>query len=113
MARTGILTHNAARRPAVPAPVFEARDLGVQLGGRAVLDGVSFSVRPGERIALVGPNGSGKTTLLRAMAGLLPHTGALALDGESVVARIDRQPRVGALRRAEPGMRVPARLSFP
>ena len=81
MARAGIPTHNAARRPAVPAPVFEARDLGVQLGGRAVLDGVAFSVRPGERIALVGPNGSGKTTLLRAMAGLLPHTGALALDG--------------------------------
>jgi len=39
-------------------------------GPEAVLNGVTFQVRPGERISLVGPNGSGKTTLLRIISGM-------------------------------------------
>lgn len=39
-------------------------------GGHTVLDGISFSVNPGERVALVGANGSGKTTLFRLVAGM-------------------------------------------
>ncbi len=66
--------------------VFSADDLGVALGGRPVLHGLRFTVEPGEWVALVGPNGSGKTTLLRALGGLLPHTGTLALDGRPVRA---------------------------
>ena len=46
--------------------------LTVHLGGRAVLNGISFAARPGELCALCGPNGAGKTTLLRALAGLIP-----------------------------------------
>ena len=38
-------------------------------GGHTVLDGISFSVNPGERVALVGVNGSGKTTLFRIICG--------------------------------------------
>lgn len=44
----------------------------VTLGGRGILHGCSFSVAPGEFVAVCGPNGAGKTTLLRALAGLLP-----------------------------------------
>ncbi len=40
-----------------------------QYGPEPVLDGVTFEVRPGDRVGLVGPNGSGKTTLLRILAG--------------------------------------------
>jgi lipopolysaccharide transport system ATP-binding protein len=46
------------------------------------LDGVSFAIGAGERVALVGHNGSGKTTLLRAIAGVYePSGGRLSVDG--------------------------------
>jgi putative ABC transport system ATP-binding protein len=57
---------------------------------RAV-DGVSFSVAPGEFVALYGPSGSGKTTLLMLIAALLhPDGGAVLLDGRDISALCDR-----------------------
>jgi len=47
---------------------------------KPVLFDVSFSINPGQTLAIVGPNGSGKTTLLHAIARLLPHTGIVHLD---------------------------------
>lgn len=56
-------------------------DLSVELGGRAILDGVSFSVASAHVLGVVGPNGSGKTTLLRVLAGeLSAHRGHVAID---------------------------------
>jgi iron complex transport system ATP-binding protein len=56
----------------------------VELGGRNVVDGVSFAVEHGEWVTLIGPNGAGKTTLLRAVAGLVHHRGEIAVGGEPV-----------------------------
>lgn len=67
-------------------PVLEVAELSVALGRRPVLDGVSLAAGEGEFVAIVGPNGSGKTTLLRAIAGLLPFAGRIALNGRPLGA---------------------------
>jgi len=52
---------------------------------RDVLDDVSFTIAPGERVAIIGPNGSGKSTLIKLLCGLYPTTrGALRIDAESI-----------------------------
>ena len=56
---------------------LNVQDLSVARGGIAVLEGLSFTVNPGQALILRGPNGIGKTTLLRSLAGLQP-----ALNGE-------------------------------
>ncbi len=61
-----------------------ARGLEVKREGRVVLSNVDVSVRRGELLAVLGPNGAGKSTLLRALAGLLPSTGELMLDGRAL-----------------------------
>jgi iron complex transport system ATP-binding protein len=54
-------------------------------GTIGALEGVSFGVRPGELLGVLGPNGSGKTTLLKAVCGVLrPSAGRVLLDGEEV-----------------------------
>ncbi|NIK59582.1 ABC transporter ATP-binding protein [Kribbella shirazensis] len=54
-------------------------------GVRDVLRGIDLSVRPGERLAIVGTSGAGKSTLARLLAGLdRPHTGAVTIGGTPV-----------------------------
>jgi len=66
------------------------------LGGRLVLEKVSFSVPPGVRTALVGPNGGGKTTLIRVLVGALePDSGRFAFVDDSG-GEVPR-PRIGYL----------------
>lgn len=68
-------------------------------GGRAVVDRLSFHVRPGECFGLLGPNGAGKTTTLRMLLGLAePDAGQIALCGQTIPgqARLARQ-RVGVV----------------
>ena len=49
--------------------MYEARAIGVQLGGRTILDSVDLALSHGRVTVVVGPNGAGKSTLLKVLAG--------------------------------------------
>jgi ABC-type polar amino acid transport system ATPase subunit len=54
---------------------LEVRDLSIRRGGRPIVQGLSFSARRGEILALTGASGTGKTSVLRAIGGLEPIAG--------------------------------------
>jgi putative ABC transport system ATP-binding protein len=67
--------------------LLRAEGLRFERGGRVIFEGVSFSVRPGDRVAVTGPSGSGKTSLLSVLAGLAaPAAGTVRRDGAPVTA---------------------------
>ena len=69
-------------------------------GGLQAVDGVTLSVRPGERRALIGPNGAGKTTLFNLISGALPlSAGRIVLFGRDVTtAASHRRAALGLAR---------------
>ena len=65
-----------------------------RMGGRplTVLKGVSASIRPGERVAVIGPSGAGKSTLLHALGGLdEPTSGTVRFKGQSLYRLSQRE----------------------
>ncbi|MGC4999983.1 NHLP bacteriocin export ABC transporter permease/ATPase subunit [Streptomyces sp. DT195] len=76
-------------RPGPLTGALEARRLSFRYSddGPLVLDDVSFSVRPGEFVAVVGPSGCGKSTLLRLLIGFdKPVSGSVLYDGQDLGA---------------------------
>jgi simple sugar transport system ATP-binding protein len=66
-------------------PLLEARELTKHYGHVRALDGASFTVYPGEVVALIGDNGAGKSTLVKALSGALrPDSGTILMDGRQV-----------------------------
>ena len=62
--------------------VLEVENLSVSYNGTYALQGVTFEVDAGERVAIVGPNGAGKSTLFKAMVGLIqPNAGTVQTYG--------------------------------
>ncbi|MBN2475808.1 MAG: ABC-F family ATP-binding cassette domain-containing protein [Pirellulales bacterium] len=73
--------------------LLEVEAVSKHFGPEPVLDGVSVTVRAGERIALAGPNGSGKTTLLRILAGEEePDGGSCRLHASVHLGFLQQQP---------------------
>jgi iron complex transport system ATP-binding protein len=64
--------------------VIALEHVSVRYDAADVVDDVSLNVARGEWLGLIGANGTGKTTLLRAVAGLVPFRGSVALDGRQV-----------------------------
>lgn len=60
--------------------------LSVSLGTRTVVDDIALTLEPGRLIGIIGPNGAGKSTLVRALLGLVPYRGGIALDGAEVTS---------------------------
>jgi branched-chain amino acid transport system ATP-binding protein len=78
--------------------LLEISDLSLAYGDVQVLFGMSFEVREGEIVTLLGSNGAGKTTTLRAISGLRPALGGdILFRGESLL-------KIAASRRAEMGI---------
>jgi ABC-type sugar transport system ATPase subunit len=67
-------------------PVLETRSIGKRYGGVTVLQGVNFSLRSGEVLALVGENGAGKSTLIKILSGAIEAEpgGEVLIDGKPV-----------------------------
>lgn len=67
--------------------MLEVNDLEVSYGLIKAIRGVSFTVREGEIVALIGANGAGKTTIMHAVAGLIPkHAGKVAFLEQDITA---------------------------
>lgn len=65
--------------------VIEVKDFRKSFGTKVVHDGVSFYVRKGECLGLVGGSGTGKSVLLRSLIGLeIPNSGSIAINGEEI-----------------------------
>jgi heme exporter protein A len=78
--------------------VLEARNLHRVFGRQRAVDGVSFSLREGEALAVFGPNGAGKTTLLRLLAGLLrPSAGDALVSDMRVAGSAAARARIGII----------------
>ena len=69
-------------RHPISKPVLELHEVVVQYGNNRVLDRISFTLEPGQRLAVLGPNGAGKSTLFKAITGLIkPQSGRVEIFG--------------------------------
>lgn len=71
-----------------PTRFLEVKDVRKSYGAIKAVDGVSFSVAPGEIVGVIGPNGSGKTTLFNSILGQIkPTSGSVEFCGEDITGK--------------------------
>ncbi len=68
-------------------PLLKVKNLKKSYGGKAVVDGLSFEIKPGEVVGLLGPNGAGKTTAFYMTMGLIhPDDGEVLFKGHDATS---------------------------
>lgn len=78
-----------------PMPVLAATNIAHSYGERVILDGVSLSIEPTDRIGIVGRNGAGKSTLIRILTGLLkPDRGEVVVQRGARVGHLSQEPNL-------------------
>ncbi|MFM7162201.1 MAG: ABC transporter ATP-binding protein, partial [Planctomycetaceae bacterium] len=81
------------------APLIEFRGVHRRFGGQAVLRDVSFTIRRGESVAIIGESGCGKSVTLKLMIALLaPSQGEVWFDGRNHAGRTERELTAERLR---------------
>jgi branched-chain amino acid transport system ATP-binding protein len=86
-----VMTKPVATPSAGAAPLLSVQGLEGWYGESHVLHGITFDVRPGEVVTLLGRNGAGKTTTLRAIIGILgKRKGSIRYDGTETIAMASR-----------------------
>jgi phospholipid/cholesterol/gamma-HCH transport system ATP-binding protein len=72
--------------------MIEVRQLEKSFGPHKVLDGVSFSIEPGEAVVILGRSGGGKSVLLKHLIGLIqPDAGEVLVDGQNLAVLTERE----------------------
>ncbi|MGE0309940.1 MAG: ABC-F family ATP-binding cassette domain-containing protein [Acidimicrobiia bacterium] len=73
--------------------MLQVQSLSVEVGGRLVVDGATFTVRPGDKVGLVGRNGAGKTSLMKVLSGAeRPKSGNVTVVG--ALGSLSQDPRI-------------------
>ena len=93
-------------------PMLDVRDLVVRYGAIEAVHGISFEVREGEVVTLIGANGAGKTSTLAAISGLVrPARGAILLAGRDLVGAPTHAIVRAGLVQVPEGREILARMS--
>ena len=76
----------------VSGMMIEVSQIKKSFGDQVVLNSVSFSVKEGESVAIIGRSGTGKSVLIKHLVGLLsPDEGSVRVDGQDLVGMTERQ----------------------
>ncbi|MCC4113992.1 ATP-binding cassette domain-containing protein [Aromatoleum toluclasticum] len=96
--------------PAAPDPLLQIEDGAVAYGERTVLDRVRLTLRPGERVGLLGRNGAGKSTLIKLLAGELALAAGSRTEGKGLAIGYFAQHQLETLRPDESPLQHMVRL---
>ena len=87
--------------------LLSVEDLSIEFGGVKAVEGVDFSVKPGEIVSIIGPNGAGKTTLFNMISGVyVPDRGRVTLAGEDVTAKAPQKLAARGLSRTFQNLQI-------
>lgn len=75
--------------------IIEVKDISFAYNSSKVLDSISFSIKKGDYIGIVGPNGGGKTTLIKLLIGLLPIQSGQILIGNKNINLFSNKSDIG------------------
>jgi ABC-type Mn2+/Zn2+ transport system ATPase subunit len=80
------------------APIISVSQLTLGFGSRIIVHDLTFAIRPGEILGIVGPNGCGKTTLLKVILGLSrPLQGTVVLDRRLAISYVPQRDRIDTI----------------